>query len=94
MIYRIAAAGIAAAALVGLAPTVHADENSYLNNIYGAGFWGSAQTWLTTGYTVCTMVEHGANQGAVTSYVYNRTAADTDWASASRAVELAEIYLC
>lgn len=92
---KIAAAGmLATAALTGLAPPAHADEQSYLNNIYASGYWGTPQTWLTIGYTVCAMVHNGANQGAVASYVYYHTANDTDWASADRAVELAEIYLC
>ncbi len=91
---KLAVAAVLSAIALCLAPAAHADEQSYLHNIYDAGFWGTPATWLQLGYTVCGMVSNGANQGAVISYIYHHTADDTDWASSARAVELAEIYLC
>ena len=91
---RIAVAAALAATAITVAPTAHADEDSYLHALGDSGYWGTNAAWLTIGYTVCSLVAQGANQGQATAYVYTHTANDTDWFSASRAVELAEIYLC
>lgn len=100
---KIAAAGVLSALILGgtgtavalsRAPEANADEQSYLHNLYSSGFYGPAAGWLRMGYTVCSMVAGGANQYAVTDYIYHHTSDETDWATSARAVELVEIYLC
>jgi hypothetical protein len=89
----LAAAGLAVAATI-LAPTAHADESSYLNELSNAGFYGPIQHWLQIGYTVCSMSASGANIGQETTFVYNNTNNSVGYAASERVVELASIFLC
>lgn len=94
--WRIAAAAIGVVCTVQMlnAPLAHADESSYLNALSAAGYYGPIQHWLNIGYTVCAMTDAGATIGQEATVVYRNTNDSVGWDSATRVVELANVYLC